>query len=97
MIRTGRAALAQGERRFSEKSFPNAQALLPLSMHSGHGGTPCWFDPVANDPRATRTFCQRSMISDSATGCARLDPEKHPVIATDFRAAILNPITVGTA
>ena len=30
----------------------NALNLLPLSVHSGHGRTCCWHDPVANDPRA---------------------------------------------
>ena len=28
----------------------NALNLLPLSVHSGHGRTCCWHDPVANDP-----------------------------------------------
>src|SRR5438067_1973160 len=31
----------------------NTLSLLPLSGHSGHHRTCCWFDSVANDPTAT--------------------------------------------
>jgi hypothetical protein len=30
--------------------------LLPLSVHSGHGGTCCRLDPVANDPKLTDRY-----------------------------------------
>jgi hypothetical protein len=34
----------------------NALSLLPLSVHSGHGRTCCWHDPVANDPGCVKTL-----------------------------------------